>query len=112
MRPGLAVSMIRCPLRWKGQVLSARRAGHDLDGWLIDCINRAVSHHRLAHGNGFIPDGLIFARLAQQKESGQKQGLTYSVRRRKEQRRVGKECFSYVRSRWSHYPDKKKNYTT
>src|SRR3546814_13649429 len=70
---------------WSSDVCSsdlARRAGHDLDGWLIDCINRAVSHHRLAHGNGFIPDGLIFARLAQPNESGQKQVLAYSVRRR------------------------------
>src|SRR3546814_3189611 len=82
MRPGSAGSNIRCPLRQKGQVLSARRAGHDLDGWLIDCINRAVSHHRLAHGNGFIPDGLVFAGLTQPNESGQKQVLAYSVRRR------------------------------
>src|SRR3546814_1361374 len=82
MKPGSALSNIRGALRYKGQVLSARRARHDLEGWLIDCINRAVSHHRLAHGNGFIPDGLIFARLAQPNESGQKQVLAYSVRRR------------------------------
>src|SRR3546814_14216890 len=47
-------------------------------------------------------------RLMQENWIGKSQGLEFSFKLRSEERRVGKECVSTCRSRWSPYHYKKK----
>src|SRR3546814_8852142 len=76
-----------------------------ISDWSSDvCSSDLLRHHHVRHA-------LVFQRLARDHDQLPHQASKGSSGDRSEERRVGKECVSTCRSRWSPYHYKKKNYT-
>src|SRR3546814_18694606 len=93
----------------RSQLLKSRHAGHACKNFAVsDAANRLVVTYECgAAGNGRTDLRVETSRLVQIQSQGIADGAPFAFAlegRRSEERRVGKECVSTCRSRWSPNP--------